>query len=393
MLTGARALRLCTRRGLPRSPQMVLAAARSTPLPQVPALPAAAAAGLIAAGREPAGRRGSGSAGVGACGSSSSVAPTSSAGTSRRRRSSAATTSPRSPAASPVTPPEGARALHGDRDDPDGAAGGARRLGARARRRHLVPDPGRGPQRRRRAGRRARLRLRQQPQRLRATGRPGPLGPEDDEPTWTTEDDDYGPIKAFAERELGAAVGERFLTARAGLIVGPYDPIHRLGWWLDRIARGGRVVVPDALDQPIAAVDARDLGRLAGRDGRAGPRRRGQRHRTRRDDHAGRAARPLPRGHRQRRGVGAGAGGGAAGRGRRAVGAPAAVAARPTPPGRPGTSTRPAPASSACRAARWPSRWPTPGPGSGRTSDPPVPANRPAPGLPPELEAQLLAAH
>ncbi len=36
VLTGARALRLCTRPGLPRSPQMVLAAARSQPLPQVP---------------------------------------------------------------------------------------------------------------------------------------------------------------------------------------------------------------------------------------------------------------------------------------------------------------------------------------------------------------------
>ena len=39
VLTGARALRLCTRRGLPSSPRMVLAAARSTPLPQVPDLP------------------------------------------------------------------------------------------------------------------------------------------------------------------------------------------------------------------------------------------------------------------------------------------------------------------------------------------------------------------
>jgi len=39
VLTGVRALRLCTRRGLPRSPKMVLAAARSTPLPQVPVLP------------------------------------------------------------------------------------------------------------------------------------------------------------------------------------------------------------------------------------------------------------------------------------------------------------------------------------------------------------------
>src|SRR5215213_1278272 len=88
---------------------------------------------------------------------------------------------------------------------------------------------------------------------------PGPIGREDDEPTWDTEDDEYGPNKAFAEREIGAAVGEGFLTARAGLIIGPYDPIYRLGWWLDRIARGGRVVVPDALDQPIALVDARDL--------------------------------------------------------------------------------------------------------------------------------------
>ena len=42
VLTGARALRLCMRRGLPRSPQMVLAAARSTPLPQVPKVPARA---------------------------------------------------------------------------------------------------------------------------------------------------------------------------------------------------------------------------------------------------------------------------------------------------------------------------------------------------------------
>jgi 2'-hydroxyisoflavone reductase len=88
---------------------------------------------------------------------------------------------------------------------------------------------------------------------------PGPIGREDDHPTWATPDDEYGPIKADAERGLGAVLGDRFLTARAGLIIGPYDPIYRLGWWLDRISRGGRVVVPDALDQPIAVVDARDL--------------------------------------------------------------------------------------------------------------------------------------
>jgi 2'-hydroxyisoflavone reductase len=89
---------------------------------------------------------------------------------------------------------------------------------------------------------------------------PGPIGTEDDEPTWQSDEDAYGQNKAHAERVLGAALGERFLTARAGLIVGPYDPLYRLGWWLDRIAAGGRVVVPaQGLDQPIALVDARDL--------------------------------------------------------------------------------------------------------------------------------------
>ena len=43
VITGARALRLGTRRGLPRSPQMVMAAARSTPIPQVPVLVASRA--------------------------------------------------------------------------------------------------------------------------------------------------------------------------------------------------------------------------------------------------------------------------------------------------------------------------------------------------------------
>ena len=61
---------------------------------------------------------------------------------------------------------------------------------------------------------------------------PGPLGPEDDEPTWTTDDDEYGPIKAFAERTIGAALGGRFLTARAGLIIGPLFVVAEAGFLL-----------------------------------------------------------------------------------------------------------------------------------------------------------------
>jgi nucleoside-diphosphate-sugar epimerase len=89
---------------------------------------------------------------------------------------------------------------------------------------------------------------------------PGPVGPEDDEPVWDSAAEDYGPIKAESERILGAAVGSGFLTSRAGLIIGPHDPLYRLGWWLDRIAAGGRIVVPaEGVDQPITFVDGRDL--------------------------------------------------------------------------------------------------------------------------------------
>lgn len=88
-----------------------------------------------------------------------------------------------------------------------------------------------------------------------------PRGPvrSDNDPTWCTDDDDYGPIKAAAERTLSTAVRGSVLLARAGLICGPYDPVDLLGWWLRRMARGGRVVVPEHLEQPIALVDVRDL--------------------------------------------------------------------------------------------------------------------------------------
>jgi nucleoside-diphosphate-sugar epimerase len=155
-------------------------------------------------------------------------------------------------------PPEGARALHGDRDDP--AALPAALDGWTP---DLVVDTSCQT---RAAARNAAAVLGEvhgyafvSSLNAYSSWPPGPIGRENDEPTWTSDDDEYGPIKADAERTLEAALDGRFLTARAGLIVGPHDPIHRLGWWLDRIARGGRVVVPDALDQPIATVDARDL--------------------------------------------------------------------------------------------------------------------------------------
>jgi nucleoside-diphosphate-sugar epimerase len=156
-------------------------------------------------------------------------------------------------------PPEGVRDLHGDRDDPD-----ALPKALDGWQPELVVDTSCQT---RAAARNAAAVLGGvhgyafvSSLNAYANWPPGPIGREEDEPTWDTEDDDYGPNKAFAERVIGAAVGEGFLTARAGLIVGPLDPIYRLGWWLDRISRGGRVVVPaEGVDQPISLIDARDL--------------------------------------------------------------------------------------------------------------------------------------
>ncbi|MEZ5095287.1 MAG: hypothetical protein R2731_03730 [Nocardioides sp.] len=49
------------------------------------------------------------------------------------------------------------------------------------------------------------------------------------------------------------------LLARAGLILGPYEQIGRLPYWLERIAAGGRVPCPGPPDRPLQYVDGRDL--------------------------------------------------------------------------------------------------------------------------------------
>jgi 2'-hydroxyisoflavone reductase len=51
----------------------------------------------------------------------------------------------------------------------------------------------------------------------------------------------------------------RALIVRPGLIVGPYDPTDRFTYWMRRMARGGEVLIPDALTQTWQFIDARDL--------------------------------------------------------------------------------------------------------------------------------------
>jgi nucleoside-diphosphate-sugar epimerase len=70
---------------------------------------------------------------------------------------------------------------------------------------------------------------------------------------------EYPQDKRGAEIAVEAAFGTRAVLARAGLILGPYEDVGRLPYWLLRIERGGEVLAPGPADQPLRCIDARDL--------------------------------------------------------------------------------------------------------------------------------------
>ncbi|RIQ18913.1 NAD-dependent epimerase/dehydratase family protein [Jiangella rhizosphaerae] len=73
------------------------------------------------------------------------------------------------------------------------------------------------------------------------------------------EDGDYGAQKAGGELAALQAFGDDALIARAGLILGPYEDVGRLPWWLARAARGGPMLAPGPSALPIQYIDARDI--------------------------------------------------------------------------------------------------------------------------------------
>ena len=107
-----------------------------------------------------------------------------------------------------------------------------------------------------------------------------PLPPGSDESAPVVDADpasreaaDYAAAKRGAEIAVLDGFGGQVLVARAGLVLGPYEVVGRLPWWLDRLAAGGRVPAPGPRDRPLQYVDGRDLAAwflAAGREGVGG---------------------------------------------------------------------------------------------------------------------------
>jgi nucleoside-diphosphate-sugar epimerase len=83
--------------------------------------------------------------------------------------------------------------------------------------------------------------------------------PVEGAPTAEEPPGEYGPLKAASERVVQEVVGERALTVRPGLIVGPHDESGRFTYWPHRIARGGDVLVPGEPRDRKQFIDVRDL--------------------------------------------------------------------------------------------------------------------------------------
>lgn len=93
---------------------------------------------------------------------------------------------------------------------------------------------------------------------------PAPYGLDEDGPLVAgsaddTTSDDYAAAKRGGELAAAETFGDRALLVRAGLILGPYENIGRLPWWLGRIARGGPVLAPGPRELALQYIDARDL--------------------------------------------------------------------------------------------------------------------------------------
>lgn len=69
----------------------------------------------------------------------------------------------------------------------------------------------------------------------------------------------YGALKVLCEAEAEKHWSGRVLNIRAGLLAGPNDYTDRLPYWIQRVAQGGKVLVPGPPDRPVQLIDVKDI--------------------------------------------------------------------------------------------------------------------------------------
>ncbi|WP_312473161.1 NAD-dependent epimerase/dehydratase family protein [Neobacillus sp.] len=71
----------------------------------------------------------------------------------------------------------------------------------------------------------------------------------------------YGHFKALCERIAEKNMPGRVLNVRVGQLIGPNDYTDRVPYWLNRMARGGKVLVPGKPERRVQVIDIIDLSR------------------------------------------------------------------------------------------------------------------------------------
>ena len=77
--------------------------------------------------------------------------------------------------------------------------------------------------------------------------------------TGATLGENYGALKKLCEEAAEAAMPNRVLNVRAGMIVGAFDPTDRFTYWVMRVADGGEILAPGTPENFVQMIDARDL--------------------------------------------------------------------------------------------------------------------------------------
>ncbi|WP_057760706.1 SDR family oxidoreductase [Cytobacillus praedii] len=69
----------------------------------------------------------------------------------------------------------------------------------------------------------------------------------------------YGELKALCEAEAEKHWPDSVLHVRAGLLVGSFDYSDRLPYWVQRVAKGGNILVPGLSSRPVQLIDIKDI--------------------------------------------------------------------------------------------------------------------------------------